>query len=121
MEKQILIIDDEKSVGTILTFNLNQSGYTVLSTHNPTEGIKIAHRNKIDLFILDVAIPGMNGIDICTHLRSTLHYAETPILMISSKSDKETQDAARKAGANEYILKPFPFELLSDKVKQYLS
>ena len=121
MKKKILIIDDEKSVGTILKFNLGQSGYTVISTPNPTEGIEIAHSKKIDLFILDVAIPGMNGIDICTHLRGIPHYAEIPILMISSKSDKETQNAAKRAGANEYILKPFPFELLSDKVKQYLS
>jgi len=121
MKKRILIIDDEKSVGTILKFNLNQSGYTVLSTYNPTEGIEMANNMEIDLFILDVAIPGMNGIDICAYLRGIPRYAETPILMISSKSDIETHGAAQRAGANEYILKPFPFELLSDKIKQYLS
>ncbi|NOY07259.1 MAG: response regulator [Spirochaetes bacterium] len=120
MDRKILIIDDEKSVGTILRFNLGQSGYSVLSTQDPTAGLQLAQNQKFDLFILDVAIPGINGIEICSHLRNMPQYKDTPILMISSRTDTETKNAARNAGANEYIAKPFPFEKLADKVKEYL-
>ena len=120
-KKNILVIDDERTVGMILQFNLRHTGYNVFTAINPTEGIEIAMRDKIDIFILDVSIPGMNGIEICKYIRNMEQYRETPILMISSLSDDETKDSAREAGASRYITKPFTFDNLSAEIENLLS
>ncbi len=118
--KKILIIDDEPSVGMLLQFNLRQAGFEVYTSDNPTDGMEIAEKKEIDLFILDISIPGMSGIDICKLLRQIPKYKKTPIVMISSKSDEETIEAANKAGASHYITKPFVFHEFAKKIATFI-
>ena len=119
--KNVLVIDDERTVGMILRFNLKHTGYNVFTAINSAEGIEIAKRDRIDIFILDVSIPGMNGIEICRYLRSMREYRNTPILMISSHSDDKTRNSAREAGASRYITKPFTFDELSAEIESLLA
>jgi DNA-binding response OmpR family regulator len=121
MKKSILIIDDETSVGTLLDISISQRGFRVETALSGSEGIQKARRESFDLIILDVALPGMDGIEICQTLRETEGYEETPIIMISSRADSVTRQKASRAGANEYLVKPFTSETLLRQVEEQLS
>ncbi len=120
MRKKILVIDDEPTVGMLLQFNLQQRGFEVYTADNASDGMEIAKNNTIDLFILDISIPGTNGIEICKLLRGNPKYSTTPIVMISSKSDEETIKISREAGANHYVTKPFVFKEFAKQIESYV-
>ena len=121
MARDVLVIDDESSVGTLLRFNLRQRGFNVEIAANAAEGYKKAQGRNFDLIILDVALPGIDGIEACSLLKDLDSYEETPVIMISSRSDSVTIDQARRAGAAEYLVKPFTFEQLLDRIEDQLS
>ena len=117
----VLVIDDESSVGTLLRFNLRQKGFEVETAASAAEGYAKARAKRFDLIILDVALPGVDGIEACSLLKHLEDYEETPIIMISSRSDSVTIDKARRAGAADYLVKPFTFEQLLDRMEDQLS
>jgi len=121
MKKSILIIDDETSVGTLLDISISQRGFRVKTALSGSEGIQKARQESFDLIILDVALPGMDGIEICQTLRETEGYEETPIIMISSRADSVTRQKASRAGASEYLVKPFTSEALLRQVEEQLA
>ena len=120
-QKKIIIIDDEPSVGTLLKINLKQKGYSVATAESGVEGIAKAEAEQFDLIILDVSLPGMNGIEICQTFRESKNYLEVPIVMISSHSDNLTIEQTQRAGASDYLVKPFTFEELIQKIEDHLS
>jgi two-component system alkaline phosphatase synthesis response regulator PhoP len=117
----VLVIDDESSVGTLLRFNLRQRGFDVDTAASAAEGYAKARAKCFDLVILDVALPGIDGIEACSMLKDLEDYEETPVIMISSRSDSVTIDQARRAGATDYLVKPFTFQELLDKIEDQLS
>lgn len=120
-QKKIIIIDDEPSVGTLLKINLKQKGYSIATAESGVEGITKAEAEQFDLIILDVTLPGMNGIEICRAFREIKNYLEIPIVMISSRSDNLTIEQTRRAGASDYLVKPFTFEELIQKIEDHLA
>ncbi len=120
MTKSVLVIDDETSVGTLLRINLRQKGFYVETAESGAGGIKKARRKQFDLVILDVALPGMNGIETCRILKNLDSYDHVPVVMISSRSDSVTICEAKRAGAADYLVKPFTFEELEHRVKDLL-
>jgi DNA-binding response OmpR family regulator len=121
MSRDVLVIDDESSVGTLLRFNLRQRGFNVETAANAAEGYALAQRKSFDLIILDVALPGIDGIEACSLLKNLDDYEETPVIMISSRSDSVTMDQARRAGAADYLVKPFTFTELLLRIEDQLS
>jgi len=121
MSRDVLVIDDESSVGTLLRFNLRQRGFNVETAANAAEGYAKAQANSFDLIILDVALPGIDGIEACSLLKNLDDYVETPVIMISSRSDSVTIDQARRAGAADYLVKPFTFTELLNRIEDQLS
>ncbi len=121
MSRDVLVIDDESSVGTLLRFNLQQRGFDVETAANAAEGYAKAQTKSFDLIILDVALPGIGGIEACSLLKNLDDYEETPVIMISSRSDSVTMDQARRAGAADYLVKPFTFTELLDRIEDQLS
>jgi len=121
MSRDVLVIDDESSVGTLLRFNLRQRGFNVETAANATEGYAKAQAKSFDLIILDVALPGIDGIEACSLLKNLDNYEETPVIMISSRSDSVTMDQARRAGAADYLVKPFTFTELLNRIEDQLS
>jgi two-component system alkaline phosphatase synthesis response regulator PhoP len=121
MDRAVLVIDDENSVGTLLRFNLRQKGYKVEIAETAAEGLAKAEARHFDLIILDVAMPGTDGIEACQILKSMNQYAETPVIMISSRSDSVTIQKARRAGASDYLVKPFTFEELQRRIEDQLA
>jgi DNA-binding response OmpR family regulator len=121
MGRRVLVVDDENSVGTLLRFTLRQKGYRVEIAESAAQGLEKARAGSFDLVILDVALPGIDGIEACQLLKSMEAYAETPIIMISSRSDSVTIEKARLAGAADYLVKPFTFEELQRRIEDQLS
>lgn len=111
----ILIIEDEPGIYNFLKEGLEEEGYEITIASDGIKGVDRFRRSKPDLVLLDWMLPGMHGIDVCKEIRK--HNKETPILFLTAKDTiKETIEGLR-AGANDYIKKPFSFEELLERIK----
>jgi DNA-binding response OmpR family regulator len=109
---EILVIDDEMVMRSLITIALQRKGYTVFNVDNPLEAIKLLTSSIPDLIILDIMMPGMNGIDLCRHIRTQA--ADVPIVVFSALDDAQSIENAYNAGANNYLHKlQLPGELVS--------
>ena len=117
----VLVIDDESSVGTLLRFNLRQRGFGVETAASAAEGYARAKSKSFDLIILDVALPGIDGIEACSMIKNLEGYGDVPVIMISFRSDSVTIDQAMRAGAVDYLVKPFTFQELLNRIEDQLS
>ncbi|KYC66821.1 response regulator transcription factor [Heyndrickxia coagulans] len=118
MAKKILVVDDEPSIVTLLKFNLEQAGFEVLTASDGNEGYDTVRREKLDVIILDLMLPGMDGMDVCKQLR--LGKINTPILMLTAKSDELDKILGLELGADDYITKPFSPREVVARVKAIL-
>ena len=114
--KKILIADDEPDILEIIKFNLQTEGYEVLTAKNGDEAIDQAKKHQPDLIILDIMMPGKNGIDVCTILRMQPAFKETLIIFLSALSDEETEIRGLETGADDYLTKPISPKILISKV-----
>lgn len=112
MKKRILIVDDDVSIVTLLTYNIEKAGYQTVIAYNGKDAIEKAEQGKFDLILLDVMLPNIDGIEVCKHLR--LNKIETPIIMLTALSDEFDKILGLELGADDYITKPFsPRELIA--------
>lgn len=110
--KKILVVDDEPSIVTLLTFNLEKEGYQVVSAVDGKMGVDLALSEDFDFIILDVMLPQMDGIEITKKLRQ--EKIETPILVLTAKDDPIDRILGLEIGADDYLTKPFsPREVLA--------
>ena len=110
----ILIAENEPDISQALTVLLRRAGHRPLHTSDGNEAFEQASAAPIDLLIMNPALPGMNGLDVCRRLRDEAGTARLPILMLSVHQYPAEQQAARAAGADDYLGKPFhPHELLA--------
>lgn len=110
--KKVLIVDDEPSIVTLLTFNLEKENYQVTAADNGLDGLQLALENTFDFMILDVMLPGMDGMEITKKLRQ--EKIETPILLLTAKDDTIDRILGLEIGADDYLTKPFsPREVLA--------
>jgi two-component system, OmpR family, KDP operon response regulator KdpE len=108
---RILIIEDERGLTEVLSYNLQREGYETSVAHDGTEGLRKAQTHPPDLVILDLMLPDADGADVCRQLRDWL---AAPILLISAVGDESDKIRALDAGADDYVTKPFsPGELLA--------
>lgn len=116
-EEKILVIDDDEDLREIIRMYLESSGYQVVAAEDGISGLKVALSEKPDLIILDMMLPGMDGIEVCQEIRRQM---DTPILFLSCKSSAEEKSIGLIAGGDDYISKPFePIELIA-RVKAHL-
>jgi two-component system alkaline phosphatase synthesis response regulator PhoP len=118
MTKKVLVVDDEPSIVTLLKFNLEQAGFEVATAYDGNEGYAAALKEKLDFIILDLMLPGMDGMDICRQLRQ--EKVNTPILMLTAKSDEFDKILGLELGADDYITKPFSTREVVARVKAIL-
>lgn len=116
-KKTILVIDDEKPIVDILTYNLQKEGYSTLEANDGEEAIKIATEKKPDLILLDIMLPKVDGLTVCKKLRHTLN---VPILILSAKDEEIDKILGLELGADDYITKPFSVRELMARVKANL-
>jgi two-component system, OmpR family, alkaline phosphatase synthesis response regulator PhoP len=114
--KRILIADDEPDILEILSFNLSAEGYDILTAKNGDEAIEIAKQSKPDLIILDMMMPGKNGIEVCNILRSQPSFAATLIIFLTAVKDEGTEIKGLETGADDYLTKPISPKVLLSKV-----
>lgn len=104
-EKKILIVDDEKDIVRLLETVLTKEGFlNIFTAYNGTDALKIIEKNKIDLYLLDIMLPDMNGLDICREIRKV---SITPIIFLSAKGDEIDRVLGLSLGGDDYITKPF--------------
>lgn len=120
MTKQVMIVDDEVGALTLVGIMLDRGGFDVLKAHDADEALAMLESTTPDLFILDVMMPGIDGIELCGLLRSRSETAETPILILSARGDAEMVVRGMEAGANDYLPKPILHHDLVSKVRGLL-
>ena len=114
--KKILIADDEPDILEIIQFNLQQEGYEVITAINGDDAIEKAKRHQPDLIILDVMMPGKNGLEVCDILRHMPAFKTTLIVFLTAMSDEGTQIEGLESGADDYLSKPIRPKVLLSKV-----
>ena len=114
--KKILIADDEPDILEIIQFNLQAEGYEVITAKNGDEALDMAKKYQPDLIILDIMMPGKNGIEVCNILRLQPAFHETLIIFLSALSDEVTQIKGLETGADDYLTKPIKPKILVTKV-----
>ena len=117
---KILVVDDDPDIIEIISYNLKKENYKVFSCYNGTDSIKIAEKEKPDLIILDVMMPGMDGIQVGEKLRSKNKFNNTIIMFLSARGEDFTHIAAYDAGADDFVNKPLKPRLLISKVRSLL-
>lgn len=110
----ILIVEDDKELSALLTDFLRAEGYTVSTVENGGRAVELFERYGAKLVVLDINLPGMNGFAVCSELRKT---ADTPILIVSARTDKEDKLSGLDLGADDYIEKPYDIDILIAKIK----
>jgi DNA-binding response OmpR family regulator len=122
MIRTIMIVDDDpgalKLYGKML--KLVNADFEVLTAEDAVSALALHEQSPPDLFILDVMMPGISGIELCRHLRARPATAGTPILMLSALGRPETIEEALDAGANDYILKPSSVQQLEERINSLL-
>ena len=117
---KVLIVDDESDILEIVSYNLESAGYEVYTASNGIEGIALAKEQQPQLIILDVMMPGMDGIETCEKLRSLPQLDQTIIAFFTARGEGYSQMAGFEAGADDYITKPIKPKILVSKVKSLL-
>ena len=117
MNEKILVVDDEESILELVAFNLTQAGYRLLTTKDGLEGLALARREKPDLIVLDVMLPGLDGLEICRVLRKE---TSVPILMLTARKTESDKVIGLDLGADDYLTKPFSPRELVARVKAVL-
>ncbi len=116
-KKSILVIDDEKDILKLLEYNLRKEGYEILASRTGEEGLEFAKSKKPDLVILDLMLPGMDGLEVCRLLYSQKETKNIPVLMLTAKGSEVDQIVGLEIGASDYISKPFSVKVLLARVK----
>ena len=114
--KKILIADDEPDILEIIQYNLQNEGYEVATAKNGNEALDEAKRFNPDLIILDIMMPGKNGIEVCNMLRLQPAFNDTLIIFLTALSDEGTEVKGLETGADDYITKPVSPKVLVSKV-----
>ncbi|CAG7645094.1 Transcriptional regulatory protein WalR [Paenibacillus solanacearum] len=115
--EKILLVDDEAEIVELISLYLKKEGYEVLCSNNGAEALEMAKEHRPDLVILDISLPGMDGIEVCRQLRKSF---STPILFLSCKSDDMDIILGFSIGGDDYITKPFSPGQLVARVKAHL-
>jgi DNA-binding response OmpR family regulator len=114
---RILLVDDEQSVQTLLTYPLRKDGYEVVSAHDGREALDRFAEQRFDLVVLDVMLPRLDGIEVCRRLRSR---SQVPIIMLTARDDEIDKVLGLEMGADDYITKPFSVREFRSRVRAAL-
>ncbi len=120
MERKILVVDDEPVLVETIAYNLAQAGFQVATALDGSSGLEAARRERPDLIILDIMLPGMDGLEVCRQLRRERSTATTPIMMLTAKGDEIDKVVGLEVGADDYVTKPFGRRELLARVRALL-
>ena len=114
---KILVVDDEKLLVKGIKYNLEQEGYEVVTAFDGEEAVRLSHDESIDLMLLDLMLPKMDGLTVCRTIRA---YSDIPIIMLTAKSEDIDKILGLEYGADDYITKPFNIREVTSRIKAIL-
>ncbi|MBC8922529.1 response regulator, partial [Escherichia coli] len=110
----ILVVDDEKPIADIVKFNLNKEGFDVYCAYDGDEALELVEEVQPDLILLDIMLPGRDGIEVCREVRKKY---DMPIIMVTAKDSEIDKVIGLELGADDYVTKPFSNRELIARVK----
>jgi len=113
-KKHILVVDDDPAILRLLSTNLKARGYEVASATDGDESLEAVQRNFVDLIILDIMMPGVDGVEVCRRIRE---WSDVPIIMLSARGDEKDKVKCLELGADDYLTKPFGIAELMARIK----
>ena len=120
MGKVILAVDDEEHILELLVYNLESNGFRVLTADSGEAGLEILKKEAVDLVLLDIMLPGIDGMEMLKRIRKNPDKAELPVIMLTAKSEEINKVLGLEVGADDYISKPFGIYELMARVKAVL-
>jgi len=117
MNPTILVVDDEPAIVDVLTYNLKKAHYRVLVARDGLSAVEIAKKERPDLIVLDLMLPGMDGLEVCSSLRRD---GDVPIIMLTARDEEVDRVVGLELGADDYVVKPFSVRELLARIKTVL-
>jgi len=114
---KILVVEDDKNITELIAYNLRAEGHEVLVAATGEAGLGIAQREKPDIMILDLMLPGIDGYQVCRRVRQNEELARLPILMLTARTEEQDQVSGLEMGADDFMTKPFSPKVLSTRIK----
>ena len=118
--KNILLVEDDPDIKELISFNLSNQGHQVFEANNGELGIEKARKNLPDLILLDLMLPGIQGLDVCRIIKADQETKDTPIIMVTAMGQEEDIVKGLETGADDYITKPFSIKVLLARVSAVL-
>ena len=119
-QPRILIVEDERALADVLAYNLRREGYEVAVVHDGRDALARVQAAPPDLVVLDLMLPGLDGLDVCREVRAGERTRHVPILMLTAKAEETDQVVGFSLGADDYVTKPFSVKVLVQRVKALL-
>ncbi len=120
MEEKILIVEDEKDIARMLEYNFKKAGYRTVLAHDGSFAALTAAKERPSLILLDIMLPGLDGLEVCRRIRTDSKTAAIPIIMLTAKGDEADKVVGLEMGADDYVTKPFSIKELLSRVKAVL-
>ncbi|TCO79289.1 response regulator transcription factor [Marinisporobacter balticus] len=118
--KKILVVDDEQHIIELIQFNLENNGFDVITSENGEDAIKIAEEEIPDVILLDLMLPGIDGLEACKKIRNIEKISKIPIIMLTAKGEEMDKVLGLELGADDYLTKPFSVRELIARIKAIL-
>ncbi len=119
-EIHILVIEDEGDIRTLLLHHLHKDGYSAIGAANGEQGLKLAGERAPHLIVLDLMLPGMDGMAVCRKIRQHADLKNTLILMLTARGEEQDMVSGLEAGADDYVTKPFSNKVLLARIRSLL-
>ena len=117
---KILIVEDEANIRQLVRYNLEKEGFQVMEAADGMQGLRTAQKEKPDLVLLDLMLPGMDGLEVCRTLKGTPATSALPIIMLTAKAEEVDKIIGLELGADDYMTKPFSPRELTARIKAVL-
>ena len=119
-KEKILVVDDEEDILELVKYNLAKEGYQVVSALSGEQALTRAREDNPDVILLDLMLPGLDGLDVCRHLKNNPNTSATPVIMLTAKVEDADIVSGLELGADDYITKPFSPRVLLARIKAVL-
>ncbi len=119
-KETILIVDDEQDIIELIKYNLKNEGYAILTAQTGEQAVKIAEQSQPDLMVLDLMLPGIDGLEVTKYLKNNEQTRDMPIVMLTAKGEESDIVTGLELGANDYISKPFSPKVLVARIRAIL-
>ncbi len=113
---KVLVVEDDEALSGVLGYSLKQAGFEVLHTANGMDALSMARRFQPDVIVMDVMVPGVDGMEACRRIRAAEETRQIPVIMLTARSTEEDQSSGFDAGADDYVTKPFSVRILMQRI-----